>query len=155
MKLCRLIYRSDTSWDLLSNASLRELAEKSARNNAKREITGLLVLSGEHFLQVLEGPSRAVNDLYPKIVADQRHTDVTLVSYEQVPDRSFREWSMHVVDLYDLPLEHRELLRRKYPEEEGCIRIPEDAATTFALLLDARAICLSEAERPSPTPPRS
>ena len=146
MPLCRLVYRSQTSWDLLSNEMLRELARSSERRNGKRGITGLLILSGECFLQVLEGDSKAVNALYATILQDARHHDVTLISYEHISNRSFEDWSMRVADLNDLPPSSRDFLRAKYPDEEGYILIPEDNPRALALLFDARALCLSESE---------
>ena len=145
--LCCLIYKSDTSWDDLTNEILVDLANKSAKNNRAKELSGLLVLSGETFLQVLEGPSEAVNDLYAKIIAYPRHTKLRLLSFEPIASRQFSEWSMHVVDLYDLPAHHRELLTIKYPMKEDCIEIPDQASLALSLLLDAKAICISEAER--------
>ena len=146
MPLCRLVYRSQTSWDNLSNEMLRELARASEQRNQDRGITGLLVLSGETFLQVLEGEAQEVNALYAKIIQDKRHYDVTLISYEQITNRCFEDWSMRVADLNDLPLASRDLLRAKYSEEEGYIEIPDDSPQALALLFDARALCLSETE---------
>lgn len=145
--LCRLIYKSDTCWDDLSNEMLVDLARQSAENNQAKDVSGLLVLSGETFLQVLEGPSDAVNALYVKIIADPRHSSPRLLTFEPVTNRQFSEWSMHVVDLFDLPQHHRDLLTAKYPMKEDYIEIPDDSALTLSLLLDAKAICLSEAER--------
>ena len=145
MPLCRLVYRSQTSWDLLSNEMLQELASLSERRNLGRGITGLLILSGECFLQVLEGDASAVNELYGRILQDNRHHGITLISYEQVSTRCFEDWSMRVADLNDLPVSSRELLRAKYDESEGYIEIPEDSPRALALLFDAKALCLSEA----------
>ena len=89
MSLCRLVYKSKTSWDVINNEVLRRLAEKSPLNNMANDITGLLVLSDETFLQVLEGPDHAVNGLYAKILANEMHHDVTLLGYEQAARRSF------------------------------------------------------------------
>ncbi|MDB4657742.1 BLUF domain-containing protein [Verrucomicrobiales bacterium] len=105
-KLCRLIYRSKTSWDsltFLTNSLLRKLAVDSTSRNKEKDITGILLLSDESFLQVLEGPEDAVNALYCKIIQDKLHSDVTLISYEQIANKSFDEWSMRVLDLNDLP----------------------------------------------------
>lgn len=146
MQLCRLIYRSKTSWDILTNELLRELAVKSASRNEEGEITGILLLSDESFLQVLEGPEDVVNELYGKIVQDKLHFDVTLISYEQVSNKCFDGWSMRVLDLNDLPESTREVFRLKYKDTEGYIEIPNDAPRAIALLFDARAFCLSESE---------
>ena len=145
--LCRLIYRSDTSWDLLSNEALLQLCMGSAERNRDRGITGLLLLSGECFLQVLEGPSSKVNSLYLEISKDERHTNLQLLSFEQVNQQYFENWAMHVIDLHELSLEKRSILTSKYALEDGYIEVPTDERIAFALLLDAKAICLSESER--------
>lgn len=141
MKTCRLIYRSRSSWETLSNEMLRELATQSAARNAEKGITGILLLSDETFLQVLEGPADAVNTLYARIVQDRRHHGVTLLDYEQTPCLLFKDWGMNVLDLFDIPALHRGFLRSKYEEKEGFIVIPDDPRLALALLLDARAIC--------------
>ncbi|MBK1828736.1 BLUF domain-containing protein [Haloferula rosea] len=146
-RTCRLIYKSQTSWDLLSNESLLELAESSAVRNGEDDITGLLVLSGEAFLQVLEGPVDPVNDLYLKISRDTRHGSLRLLTYEPITERLFKDWAMHVVDLHDLPLAQREFLAGKYPSGEDSIAIPDDDRLALSLLLDARQITLSETDR--------
>ena len=143
---CRLVYKSDTSWDLLSNEILRDLAIKAEQNNCSLSISGLLILSGETFLQVLEGPSDSVNKLYQKILKDERHHDVTLISYEQIASRCFEDWSMRVVELDDLPMASRENLWSKYDTDDGRVIIPEDAPKALALLFDAQVLCRSEAE---------
>lgn len=147
MPACRLVYKSDTSWDLLSNEILRDLAIKAEANNRSQSITGLLLLSGETFLQVLEGPSDAVNSLYGKIQKDDRHHAITLISYEQIASRSFEDWSMRVVDLDDLPMPSREILWSKYDADDGSLIIPEDSLKALALLFDARALCRSEGDQ--------
>ncbi len=146
MPLCRLVYKSQTSWDILSNEMLRELAILSERENARRGITGLLILSGESFLQVLEGDSEPVNQLYRNIVRDGRHHDVQLISFEHITGRVFEDWGMRVADLNELPVASREFLRSKYADEEGYLEIPEDNPRALALLFDVRVLCLSETE---------
>ena len=109
------------------------------------DITGLLVLSDETFLQVLEGPDHAVNGLYAKILANEMHHDVTLLGYEQAARRSFDHWSMRIVDLNDLAMNPRELFRKKYQDREGYIDVPDDVLGALSLLFDAQALCLAEA----------
>lgn len=140
---CRLIYRSTSSDKVIDNADLRALVRKSAEHNGAAGITGLLLLSGDSFLQVLEGPEQAVNRLFGRIVRDKRHRDVRLLSFEQIGPTYFDHWSMHLVDLFDLPKAPRELLARKYRSREGAVEIPERLHEVYALLLDARHLCLS------------
>jgi hypothetical protein len=141
MTYCRLIYRSTCAASFMPNEDLRELVQQSARRNKEAGITGLLLLSGGAFLQVLEGPSKAVNQLFGRIMRDSRHQDVELIAFEQIGPVYFDDWDMHLVDLFDLSKYPRELFARKYETENGVVQIPERLHEVYALLLDARSIC--------------
>ena len=39
----------------LTQATLDDISAVSARNNARSQVTGILLLAGEFFLQILEG----------------------------------------------------------------------------------------------------
>ena len=146
MKACRLIYRSVATAEVVSNETIRDLAERAARANGERGITGLLVLTGNVFVQVLEGPGKAVNELFCRIVGDKRHRQVELVSYEALAEPCFSEWSMRLVDLYDLPKAARDFMALKYRHKEGRVQLPEEPREIFSLLLDARALCTVAAQ---------
>ena len=64
-------------------------------------VLGLWVLcySDGIFIQALEGGRAAVNQLYLKIAADPRHTDVVLLSYEEIGERRFAGWAMGQVNM--------------------------------------------------------
>ena len=140
MNECRLIYKSVSAGDFVSNETVREISETGAENNRKLNISGLLILSGNQFLQVLEGPVQEVNDLFQKICRDERHTRIHLLSYELIRLRQFDTWSMRLVDLWDIEGNTRHFLKHKYPCIEDSIFIPEDPLIAYALLLDAKAL---------------
>ena len=48
------------------------------------DLHGILVLSDDKFLQLLEGPSKFVNELFCKMTDDSRHHQIELVSFESV-----------------------------------------------------------------------
>jgi len=143
MKRSRLIYTSTATAEVVSNETLRDLAGRAASANAERRITGLLILSGNRFLQVLEGPHRHVNALFRNIMRDPRHREVELVSFEPMDTAYFEDWDMRLVDLYDLPRQPRDYLSAKYRHKDGNILIPDRLHEVYALLLDAKALCLS------------
>ena len=93
MNIVRLVYASRLK-KKLSHAAVEAIANVSRRNNRKLGVTGALCSSPRGFLQILEGPPAAVNDLYNRIVRDPRHADVTLLEYVKVPFREFENWSM-------------------------------------------------------------
>jgi len=147
MNHCRLIYSSISSEEIVSNDAVNALVKRSAEKNLRDKITGLLLLSGDRFLQVLEGDSKAVNQLYAKIHKDSRHREVELISFEPIDVPYFEAWGMRLVDLYDLPTHPRQFLMDKYEHLDGDIQIPGRIHEVFSLLLDAKALCQS-----NPTP---
>lgn len=55
MNLCRLIYRSVATAEMVSNQTLRDLEAKAFAANSEHGITGLLVLSGSVFFTGTRG----------------------------------------------------------------------------------------------------
>ena len=143
MDNCRLIYKSRATTDVVSNEAIGHLVDQSAKANRARQITGLLLLSGNRYLQVLEGPYRDVNRLYGNIVRDTRHCDVELITFEAMESRYFDEWNMRLVDLYELTKYPRQFISAKYQYRDGVILVPERLHEVYSLLLDAKALCLT------------
>jgi hypothetical protein len=143
MKLSRLIYKSTATAEVVSNRMLRDIEEQASAANIEKGITGLLVLTGNIFLQVLEGAPRDVTALFGNIIGDKRHRDVELVTFQPIGVRCFDEWSMRTVDLYDLPGDRRGLMAAKYAGKDGVIAIPGDEHLVHAFLLDAKFVCSS------------
>ena len=96
--LVRCVYAS-RSVDPVNKQLLGSILEVSRKRNQERGITGFLCISGDVFIQVLEGGRDAISELFVKIASDPRHTTVRLLSYEEIPQRKFGGWSMGQVDL--------------------------------------------------------
>ena len=96
--LVRMLYASRAT-AALSTSPVDAILEQSRRNNPKQGITGILCFSGELFIQVLEGGRNEVCDLFAQIVRDERHTQVRILSYEEIPERRFGGWTMGQVNL--------------------------------------------------------
>jgi len=96
MQLVRLVYASrfSSSFDY---EGFQKILDISRETNPKKNITGILCYAPGVFLQCLEGPQDAVNNLYCQIVRDDRHYDVTLVDYSHIEERIFAKWSMAYV----------------------------------------------------------
>lgn len=141
MKRCRLVYRSVADPSVMAGSALDNLVNRAQERNSVTGITGLLVLSGNRFLQVLEGPVGFVNELMAKIIADKRHSRFELLSYEQSAFPLFHDWSMTVLRLEEVPTPTRDVLVAKYDLDNGSVRVPDDSLSAHSLLLDARWIC--------------
>ena len=96
--LVRLMYASRAA-DSVNSDDLAAILKKSKANNPPIGVTGVLCFSDGIFLQVLEGGRSPVSGLYNRIACDPRHSDVVLLSYEEIGERSFAGWSMGQVNL--------------------------------------------------------
>lgn len=91
----RLIYLSQVA-NHVRYEDAESIAETSARNNEKVGVTGLLVYTPSHFLQVLEGDQAAVRKIYERVKDDARHHRVKILFDDQVPEAEFGKWAMTV-----------------------------------------------------------
>lgn len=93
MMIHYLVYLS-TATHLFTDDILQSILESSRRNNASKDITGLLLYHEGAILQVLEGEETAVKKLYRLLEVDPRHQGVIKVMEGEAPTRYFRDWSM-------------------------------------------------------------
>ncbi len=96
--LVRCAYASRSA-DPITKQLLGSILEESRKRNQERGVTGFLCISGDIFIQVLEGGRDAISELFIKIACDPRHTNVRLIAYEEIGQRKYGNWSMGQVDL--------------------------------------------------------
>ena len=92
-QLVRLIYVSVMT-EACDTKALENILRVSRINNEKNNITGMLCYDPTYFLQALEGPREAINQLYTNISRDMRHQYLTLLEYADIEQRTFGDWSM-------------------------------------------------------------
>ena len=133
----RLIYKSRANqkidWEFV-----KAVLGTSEQNNEEAGITGVLLASDTHFLQVLEGDFDDINRLFMRIARDPRHEDVELISFGCVESRLFGGWTMHGVGIFDFNQDLIDDLVRKYGEEDGSVRFPVEDWKVLALISDLR-----------------
>lgn len=98
--LHRLVYYSRNKMDgspELVLQEVRSILDISRINNEKVGVTGALLFNSGCFAQVLEGGQAAVEATFERIQRDERHGEVSLLSFGAVPERSFTNWSMAFV----------------------------------------------------------
>lgn len=96
----RLLYRShDRIPPEHRKAELGALFTAARSNNKKQGITGALLVSEGHFVQVLEGDESAVRALFNDIATDPRHDGVELLETTTLANRVFARWAMAEVGL--------------------------------------------------------
>ena len=91
-RLKQVIYvseKTDTSSD-----SLTHIYDISQKNNRESGISGCLLIGSNSYLQLLEGPDSAVENLYSKIKMDSRHKKVKKLFEQHIEEKLFSSWSM-------------------------------------------------------------
>ena len=96
--LVRLLYVSQPVGPITTTMTTLIL-DKSATNNKKENITGVLCQGSGLWMQVLEGERSKVNLLYARIMADRNHRNIELLAMEEITHRRFGQWSMTLVYL--------------------------------------------------------
>ena len=91
-RLKQVIYvseKTDTSSD-----SLTDIYDISQKNNSEIGVSGCLLIGSNSYLQLLEGPDSAVENLYSKIEMDRRHKKVKKLCERHIEEKLFSSWSM-------------------------------------------------------------
>ena len=96
--MIQIMYMS-TSSGRISSGDLKSLLEPARRNNADLGVTGFLLYKDGNFLQVLEGSSAVVDELFFKISLDRRHRNVTRFFRDPILERNIPDWTMGFLDL--------------------------------------------------------
>ncbi len=128
--LVRLLYVSQSVGPTTTTVTTFIL-EKSNANNKKQGITGVLCQGSGLWMQVLEGERAQVNLLYSKIVADRHHTNVQLLSIEEITNRRFGQWSMALVYLSDAD----PMVQMAHPEFDPYSATAKDAMSLLEELI--------------------
>lgn len=83
----------------LTHADVQRIADLAAARNASVGLSGALVASGGVFIQILEGPTDALDSVLRRIRLDARHRDLVVLRREAVSSRLFGSWAMRFVEL--------------------------------------------------------
>lgn len=102
--LLRLVYASKINFEPATNGKaidpvIAEILTQSRRNNEPTNIGGVLCYGDGFFFQCLEGERGRVEQLYDRLLNDDRHREVTLLSKHPVPQRMFKLWSMKFMNV--------------------------------------------------------
>lgn len=135
----RLIYKSRSVVEI-DQETVKDILEHSAEMNEKCGITGALLATRTHFLQVLEGEYKDVNNRFFNIVSDPRHENIELVHFGAIEKRLFEGWVMKGFGIFDLNTELEKHLKIKYGEEDGGVMFPTEEWAALSLMHDIRVM---------------
>ena len=82
----------------MTKEEIEHLAQTAASLNRMDHITGLLMYADGVFVQLIEGPRQAVNQLWARLLRDPRHKGVVqLYHRKEVESRVCEGWDMKLV----------------------------------------------------------
>lgn len=131
--LCLMIYKS-RSKGMIDSDLVESILASSTRNNPDKGITGVLMATETHFLQILEGEFDKLNSTFERIARDPRHEKIQIISFTELDERKFSDWAMHGIGLFNLNQEFALKLRRRFGEDNGIIRLPSTKTGVMELL---------------------
>ncbi len=95
MALTRLMYVSSSRLDPAAvDSGIDSIVNDARRHNSEDQLTGALLFSGTHFVQILEGDAAAIDCLMQRLHADPRHEGIIIVEHGPVSERRFGNWAM-------------------------------------------------------------
>lgn len=131
----RLIYKSKSNtaitWDMV-----RDIMHSSKVHNDEAQVSGILLASNTHYLQVLEGPYETVNEIFMRIACDRRHCEIQLISFSIIDARVFEDWGMLGIGVFDLNKHLETELKQKYGSKDGELYFPLEEWKALAMIHD-------------------
>lgn len=97
----QLLYASSSTEPAIGEA-LSTILVQSRRNNTANGLTGLLWTDGTRFLQVLEGESANLQNVFDRIKVDPRHRAVVVLHDRTIHTPTFGHWSMALAEDSDV-----------------------------------------------------
>ncbi|AQR62815.1 hypothetical protein BZG35_15005 [Brevundimonas sp. LM2] len=93
-RIGQLIYRSVSTGSARGAIEIADILYEARSNNPRMDITGVLAVVDNTFVQVLEGPDEALDRLMTALDADTRHTGMRVMQRRHVEQRTFGDWAM-------------------------------------------------------------
>jgi hypothetical protein len=93
LKMIHIVYMSRAVRPL-SDQDLQALLDQCRRDNAARNVTGVLFYSHGNIAQLIEGEKEVLEPLFDVISRDGRHSNVVKLVDKPISTRSFEDWSM-------------------------------------------------------------
>lgn len=127
-----LVYKS-RAMPNLGSLQISEMLKKARNFNKQNHITGCLLYYDQHFIQYIEGDQAKIFELYKRIQNDVRHSEVTLLSSEQIEEREFGTWDMAFEDLFgsNCQLHYLQLLISSFIDDDDSTFGPNPTSINF------------------------
>jgi hypothetical protein len=88
----QLIYVSRAA--ALGESARCHLLKQARTDNARRQLTGMLISVRDLYIQALEGEAGMVEAVFHTIARDKRHSQITRLLARPIPERLFPAWRL-------------------------------------------------------------
>lgn len=78
----------------MSTDDLMDILNTSRLNNVCLGVSGMLLYTGNAFIQILEGDEKVVEELIATIKKDPRHKDFRVIEKKKIMTRDYADWTM-------------------------------------------------------------
>lgn len=111
----------------LSDQDLQALLDQCRRDNAARNVTGVLFYSHGNIAQLIEGEKDVLDSLFDIISRDGRHSNVVKLVDKPISARSFEGWSMafHPIEPSGFDALEDFLLPQHLPPSPGSLSVAD------------------------------
>lgn len=93
-RLEQLVYASVSTPRVTSALQMSDILAVARQRNSRDGVTGALTAADGRFIQIIEGPTLALDDLMTRLDADSRHRAIEVLDRRAVPGRAFAGWDM-------------------------------------------------------------
>ena len=100
--MLRRIAWSSVPSSSFSAARLGEIVAPARWNNKCNDVSGVLLYTGMHFLEILEGEESVLNEMWSRLENDHRHASLVRIGDEACEERRFVGWKMAYADDLDI-----------------------------------------------------
>jgi hypothetical protein len=81
-----------------SPARVGEIAAPARWNNKCNNVSGMLLYTGMHFVEILEGEESVLDEMWSRLQHDDRHVSLVRIGDEPCNERRFADWKMAYAD---------------------------------------------------------
>ncbi|HSG62606.1 MAG TPA: BLUF domain-containing protein [Pseudomonadales bacterium] len=133
--LQQLVYVSRTNVHWGDDDLFKFLANIRPKNQS-RHVTGMLLFDGSAFLQILEGESATLCELFALIQRDTRHDGIVTILEKPIAKRQFPDWSMGFEQVNAERLNHIDGLNDFFTEKTCLADIDKGRAAKILLAFE-------------------
>jgi hypothetical protein len=108
-----VLYTSALDQSKYDPSIVSDIIRHARKQNVKHSITGVLLFDGSTFTQYIEGQADGVDRLMEKILLDERHNRVFIITVGATQTRLYDKWELGYIDLTSQTSNPKNIISKK------------------------------------------